>query len=699
MSIRLLPVLFLFGIGFSARAQAPATLSSSDFDRYEPLRCSGSLPEEFTRASTVKYHAELPAIDARRLDRRAAGDLREFALQSHFLLDDLLQSGQVLYNDPVGAYLNDVMARLTGAATPQVRVYVLRSPDVNAFATERGTILVTLGLLARLEDEAQLAFVLAHELAHVEASHARQLFLEGKNIGRELPGAAQTAAAQLVRKNAYCKELELEADAGGLQHFVRAGYDPAAVGGVFDAMKYAALPFAEREFEPSLFEDSLYRLPVALWKRDVKAIHGEDETLENPFSNHPNIAARRQALAAALAEDGVALRGSDRFKVSAARFVDMRQRARFELPLLYLRQDRHAEAIYTAYVLLQDFPASAYLQKCMAKALYLRAKFRNDDDYALPVGATAAEGASERVHALLDTLSARETTVLALHYAWKLHRREPADGELRAIAADLCTELARYGTTLEGFVPAAADSIDTDSTDQYWRAAFRGLAGDREFQNAFADGQQQRDQADELPAYLERGPAAAAWHPRRRPQGSLPDGIKKIVVVDPFYLKLDARQSTGVQYLQTEAGERQLRDLIAGATSATAIEATLLDAAELDPDDSERFNELRLLREWFDDQKRYCDLSATPGLHQAEIDAIAAKYGTDYFLWTGVVCVRERPGRLFGLVPNYEMLFYAVLFDVRRGAYEMLKFEYFDRRDSRARLSGLYDEVFRKVKK
>ena len=89
----------------------------------------------------------------------------------------LLEEGVRIYDDPeLVAYLDDVVAGLTPrgvAANPLVeyRITVLEEPSLNAFAFPHGALYIHTGLLARLENEAQLATILGHEMSHVEYRH------------------------------------------------------------------------------------------------------------------------------------------------------------------------------------------------------------------------------------------------------------------------------------------------------------------------------------------------------------------------------------------------------------------------------------------------------------------------------------------------------------------------------------------------
>jgi beta-barrel assembly-enhancing protease len=106
-----------------------------------------------------------PASDEALLWERATREHRKLSVSSSLLRDPVLEE-----------YLADVASRLLPPGTLDAgvspSVHVLINPSLNAFAYPTGAIYVHSGLLARLENEAQLATVLAHEIAHVVHRHA-----------------------------------------------------------------------------------------------------------------------------------------------------------------------------------------------------------------------------------------------------------------------------------------------------------------------------------------------------------------------------------------------------------------------------------------------------------------------------------------------------------------------------------------------
>ena len=115
--------------------------------------------------------------------------------------------------------------------------------DINAFALPGGPIWVHRGLIDAAQNEAQLAGVLAHEVAHVANRHAAEQMTKGTvaNVGLGLLGAflGQGTGAQIAQLGAglaanatmmkFSRDHEREADMKALRYMKGAGYDPRAM--------------------------------------------------------------------------------------------------------------------------------------------------------------------------------------------------------------------------------------------------------------------------------------------------------------------------------------------------------------------------------------------------------------------------------------------------------------------------------------
>lgn len=154
----------------------------------------------------------------------------------------LQQYGGTVKDAALNAYVERVGQRVAAdTERPDVRYrfFLLDTPVVNAFALPGGYVYVTRGILALAETEAQLAAVLAHEVAHVTARHSAERYSHGvvSSLGAAVIAAAldsKTAAqaagvgSQLYLAS-YSRRQESEADDLGIRYLHRAGYDTDAM--------------------------------------------------------------------------------------------------------------------------------------------------------------------------------------------------------------------------------------------------------------------------------------------------------------------------------------------------------------------------------------------------------------------------------------------------------------------------------------
>jgi predicted Zn-dependent protease len=253
-----------------------------------------------------------------RLLWREAADLDERARKSGAVLDDAA----------LERYLLGLARRLTPRAALgrlDLHVRVLESPALAAFTAPDGGIFVSIGLLARLENEAQLAVVLGHELVHALNRHAiveYRTYKSGAALDALLPfslGALGTRAAV----TGYSRDLEREADEEGLALAAAAGWD------VREATK-----------------------PYELFAEWVK-----EEGIEEPFffSTHPRLEERIESVGALVKERHSGRRGelgADRYRAAVKGVL-------LAAPRLDLAAGRFAAAERGARAFLALAPRSA----------------------------------------------------------------------------------------------------------------------------------------------------------------------------------------------------------------------------------------------------------------------------------------------------------------------------------------------------
>ena len=172
----------------------------------------------------------------------------ELAIGSQqYLPSQQTQGGPYLRDAALQAYVDRIGQRLAKASEFPDLPYeftVINNGELNAWALPGGKIAVNRGLLLVMEDEAQLAAVLAHEISHVTRRHAMRMRKKSQTVGviGALAGLAIGSKApqysDLAMKGAglavygtqanYSRDHELQADSVGMKLMSAAGYDPMA---------------------------------------------------------------------------------------------------------------------------------------------------------------------------------------------------------------------------------------------------------------------------------------------------------------------------------------------------------------------------------------------------------------------------------------------------------------------------------------
>ncbi len=160
---------------------------------------------------------------------------------------DTINGSGVLYQDAeIENYLNQIAEKLQiNSISPDIsfQIKVVKDPNLNAFAFPNGVIYIHTGILARMDNEAQLAALLAHEMVHCTHRHSLRTLRSIKDRTQAETATVRELAqllgvtGSIASISGYTRELETEADQVGLDLAVKANYDPREVVKLFELLK------------------------------------------------------------------------------------------------------------------------------------------------------------------------------------------------------------------------------------------------------------------------------------------------------------------------------------------------------------------------------------------------------------------------------------------------------------------------------
>lgn len=217
--------------------------------------------------------------------------------------EKILRRSPLLVRDPaLNDYLQGIACRLGSEHCPDIRIYLVRNAQFNAVMAPNGMMQIWSGLLLRMDNEAQLAAVIGHEIGHYLQRHSvdRLRDLKAKSAFGQFLGVFGLIGlvgqmAVLASAFAYGREHERDADRIGALLMHKAGYDVS--------------------------ESS------AVWKNlhdEARAREGDEPERSSPlFATHPAPPERRDALGElAKGMPGGGQKGEDVYMARVAPFLD-----------------------------------------------------------------------------------------------------------------------------------------------------------------------------------------------------------------------------------------------------------------------------------------------------------------------------------------------------------------------------------------
>jgi predicted Zn-dependent protease len=219
-----------------------------------------SVSADVVTSSAIKSYHDHSVRDIEAVGDRNVGCARGFgnwySLERQIAMgkdySERVEANSKLVTDPeITEYVNRIGQNLVRNSDSQVpfTIKVIDSDDINAFALPGGFFYVDSGLILAADSEAELAGVMAHEIAHVAACHAARgktrsqlmnlaslpMMMVGGPIGYAAYETLTIATPLTFLK--FSRKFESEADFLGVQYMYKAGYDPQALTGFFEKVK------------------------------------------------------------------------------------------------------------------------------------------------------------------------------------------------------------------------------------------------------------------------------------------------------------------------------------------------------------------------------------------------------------------------------------------------------------------------------
>jgi len=171
-------------------------------------------------------------------------DERGLWMQMDEVERELKNSPEVIRDPALNAYVRSVLCKVASEARcANIRLYITRTPHFNATMAPNGVMQVWSGLLLRTTNEAQLAAILGHEYTHFQERHTLRLFRDIKkktdaaSFLNVIPFAGIISLGLLSSIFGFSREMERDADRGGLDRMAAGGYDTVEAARVWERLR------------------------------------------------------------------------------------------------------------------------------------------------------------------------------------------------------------------------------------------------------------------------------------------------------------------------------------------------------------------------------------------------------------------------------------------------------------------------------
>lgn len=688
----LIPIFFIFS----------ATAQTQDLNKnFQPLKSKGPLPAEFVVNVRDVISQDIDEMKKRQESDR--GLKSSFVTASSYQIDRLLRSGNALVNDEVTNYVNEVANGLLKddqTLRQKLKIYTLKSSVVNAYSYDKGYVFINIGLLAQLESEAQLAFVLSHEICHYTKQHHINGFVRNTRIDKGRSNG--NTEEKYIEKCQYSKENESEADLEGFKIFERTNYDLKQAEKGFSVLQYSHLPFELEPIKKEFFEGTDYRLPGEYFLKEFNPIK-DNSNEDDSRMTHPNTFKRRKAIADLIEKRGEEKRVTQ--MLGQERFEYIRDLCRMEICRLFLKERDYPDAFYSAYLLAQKYPTNEYVLEMISKALYgialyQQGEIRYTEESHLSRGiphAAKIESYPQQIYYMMENMSAHEWTVMALNKVYRYHRKYPENTELSVLTDSLFHLLDRTywssnfvrkkpitqgdtaakkvaGLTKTDLIASLQETESSAVVDTaYYRHVFLDLfTEDDEFSKKFPAGHRQpmgqRNYNSGQRTNSESDRDSYYYIPLQSKKV-----IDTLIVLEPFYFRIDQRKRDAVNYMSADTKQESFIRAMEQASSRLKIKLEKLDPGLLGAEDAAKMNDLSVVNDWFE-ERFDSELERRIILNTNEIDAVMQKYNTPYVLRSGVVNVVYP----LGIKRTY---FYGFIYDMKKNTMLYRRYEVFRRRD------------------
>jgi Zn-dependent protease with chaperone function len=613
---------YLFLISFTIIASSAFTQICS----------SGEIPSELF-ISTSKKHEEKKAIllDSSIYEPRDIRLARLKNLETNiYLIDAIKTQGDVYINDDYTKLINSIADHLLKNnlhIRKSLHFYAYKSPEVNAFSTDQGDLFFTIGLLAHLDNEAELAFVVAHEIVHFIKQHNHEAFNQKLKIfrGKDEYNAISVDESW-TSEHAFSRSLEREADILALDYFISSKYDTSAIFSVLEKLKTSHLGYREASLNSSLFKSWDVKTLNSLYPKAKKRTKRKKKKFK--FSTHPEIEDRIKYCQENLKNREIK-KGVLHNKIQKDAFDELKKAARTEHILLLYDHNLFAKAGYNALIMnidrdMNDSWLNNFITLCL-----LRVYQREFSSHKIHEKSAKYSGSIYDLWSVMYKNTPYNFLAFNFIHSYNnyVKNNDSQSKELFQESQTLMASAQEYPSYR--YIKTGYDTADiNDDLTKLLLKSIKKIARTELYKTEFDSLEKHKSRSTEGLPIIQLSQ------------------IDNIIVYNPYYIHMANQKPGYFDYVRSYNNEALLLHSIEESMNTHGINNSILDFRLLNKMDGDKVDDISTLGNYISQFIEYDMKIGTKVLPASKerLDAIRAKYQTDYVVWLAVRSYDESMG-------------------------------------------------------
>lgn len=302
---------------------------------YQPIQFPEKIEKKYV-FNTLEAHEKYKTKVKKNVPKKY---LEEFSYSQVSGKTEMFSEGEIYLSwEAMESYVNKMLDSIMPAnlASKKIRAFICRNSSINAYCLYDGTMIVNVGLLAEVKNEAALAAIMGHELAHFQKNHHITNFKNSLKSKKKSKSALQ---AELMNKK-FSQQNEMEADVIGYDIAKSANYD------LSDALTNFELFIREEEYyakrnKSMLANTDSVSITTSAGKYKVN-------TLEKLISSHPDMKERKDKLQAYIKSNPQTKK--TKYKMSEQQFIALQKQARLECVSLLFEEHEYRECLERSFL-------------------------------------------------------------------------------------------------------------------------------------------------------------------------------------------------------------------------------------------------------------------------------------------------------------------------------------------------------------